>query len=164
MKGHFSTNININSINMRKIVTLTIALFCAQFTYAQMAEPVSWSFTAEKINESEYEITLTANIENGWYVYSQDLPKRGPVPTQINFDNNPNVVYEGKPQEVGTKKEDFDANFNMAVIKLTGRTKFVQKAKLVGGVPTIHGKLKYMTCNGEMCMPPKNIEFNIILE
>jgi Disulphide bond corrector protein DsbC len=162
MKGHFLTNINRRT--MRKIITLTIALFCAQFTYAQMSEPVSWSFTAEKINESDYEITLTANIESGWYVYSQDLPKRGPVPTQIKFDSDPNIVYEGKPTEVGTKKEDFDANFNMPVVKLTGRTKFVQKAKLVGGVPVVHGQLKYMTCNGEMCMPPKNVEFKIILQ
>jgi hypothetical protein len=162
MKGHFLTNIKVET--MRKIFTLTIALFCAQFTYAQMAEPVIWSFTAEKINESDYEITLTANIENGWYVYSQDLPKRGPVPTQIKFDSDPNIVFEGKPLEVGNKKEDFDPNFNMAVVKLTGRTKFVQKAKLVGGLPVIHGQLKYMTCNGEMCMPPKNVEFKIVLQ
>lgn len=162
MKGHFLTN--INSWTMRKILTLSIALFCAQFMYAQMAEPVIWSFTAEKINSTDYEITLTANIENGWYVYSQNLPKRGPVPTQINFTSDPNIVFEGKPQEVGTKKEDYDANFDMSVIKLSGRTKFIQKAKLVGGVPVIHGKLKYMTCNGEMCLPPKNVEFKIVLE
>ncbi len=162
MKGHFLTN---NSIyTMKKILTLSIALFCAQLTYAQLAEPVIWSFTAERISETDYEITLTANIEKGWYVYSQDLPKRGPVPTQINFDSDPNIVFEGKPLEVGNKKEDYDQNFDMSVVKLTGRTKFVQKAKLVGGTPVVHGKLKYMTCNGEMCMPPKNVEFKINLQ
>lgn len=149
---------------MKYLLTTTLALFFSVFAHAQMSEPVKWTFKSEKINRAEYEITLIADIEDGWYVYSQYLSKRGPVPTQINFNQNPNVVLDGKPQEVGDKKEDFDQNFNMNVVKLSGKTQFIQKIRVAGGVPEVNGKLMYMTCNGEMCMPPKQISFNVVLK
>ncbi len=140
--------------------TLTFSSFSAK---AQLAEPVKWSFSAEKINNEEYKLTLKADIADGWYVYSQELPKMGPVPTQIKFDNNQSIVLDGKALEVGEKKEDFDPTFNMKVVKLTGQSQFVQKVKVVGGAASIKGNLMYMTCNGQMCMPPKKVEFNISL-
>ena len=130
---------------------------------AQMAEPVKWTFNAEKITNTEFKLTLTATIQDGWYVYSQDLPAKGPIPTQIKFEQNPNFVLEGKPQELGERKEIFDQNFNMTVIKLIGKTEYVQRVKIVNGTPSVKGKLTYMTCNGELCMPPKKIDFNIVL-
>ena len=145
------------------ISTVIVALFT--FTAkAQMAEPVNWSFTAKKVSNSEYQITLTANIEEGWYVYSQEMPKKGPVPTRIDFENNPNIVLDGKPLEIGHKKEAYDENFNMNVIKLEGKTEFVQKVKIVGNAPSVRGKLEFMTCNGQMCMPPTKVNFNVPLE
>jgi thiol:disulfide interchange protein len=148
---------------MRFLMGLTLTMFFCFTAKAQMAEPVKWSFEATKINETEFEITLTASIEEGWYVYSQELSNKGPVPTQINFDKNPNIVLDGKPYEIGVKKEIFDENFNMTVAKLSDKTKYSQCIKLLGKTPSIKGKLTYMTCNGEMCLPPKNVEFNIDL-
>ena len=131
---------------------------------AQLAEPVKWSFKADKISTTEYKVTLTATMDEGWYVYSQDLSGKGPIPTRINFDPSQNIVFEGKPLELGNKKEVFDQNFNMTVTKLLGKTTYEQLIKLNGSETTsVKGKLLYMTCNGEMCMPPKNVDFNIAL-
>ena len=131
---------------------------------AQLAEPVKWSFKAEKISITEYKVTLTATMDEGWYVYSQDLSGKGPVATRINFDLSQNIEFEGKPLELGNKKEVFDQNFNMSVTKLLGKTTYEQLIKLNSSETTsVKGKLLYMTCNGEMCMPPKNIDFNIAL-
>ena len=128
-----------------------------------MAEPVIWTFAATKISNTEYQVTFTANIEQGWYVYSQEMPKKGPIPTKIDFERNPNIVLDGKPLEIGLKKESFDANFNMNVIKLEGKTQFVQKVKIVGNAPSVRGNLEFMTCNGQMCMPPEKVDFNVSL-
>ena len=150
---------------MKKLFTTIIAaLFLSFAAQAQMAEPVNWTFTAEKINANEYQIKLTANIEDGWFVYSQNLPKRGPVPTQIKFDENPNLVLNGKTEEVGAKKESFDETFNMTVIKFSGQTQFIQKVKVVGDALEVRGKLTFMTCNSETCMPPKKVAFNVSLK
>ena len=146
------------------IHTVIVALLFTFTAKAQMAEPVNWSFTAKKVSSSEYQITLTANIEEGWYVYSQEMLKKGPVPTRIDFENNPNIVLDGKPLEIGHKKEAYDENFNMNVIKLEGKTEFVQKVKIVGDAPSVRGKLEFMTCNGQMCMPPTKVNFNVPLE
>ena len=148
---------------LKLIPTVAFTLLLSFFANAQMAEPVNWSFSATKVSSSEYQVTLTASIEEGWYVYSQEMPKKGPIPTKIDFEHNPNIILDGKPQEIGQKKEAFDQNFQMTVIKLEGRTQFVQKVKVVGNAPSVRGNLIFMTCNGQMCMPPENVKFDVPL-
>ena len=149
---------------MKSTFIFMLSLILSISVRAQLAEPVQWSFKAEKVSPSEYKVILTATMDDGWYVYSQDLTGKGPVPTRINFDLSQNIVFEGKPLESGNKKEVFDQNFNMTVTKLLGKTTYEQLIKLNGiETPSVKGKLLYMTCNGEMCMPPKNIEFSIAL-
>ena len=160
LEGH-----NFNSSQFMKFtLILVLGLVLNSSVRAQLAEPVQWSFKAEKISTTEYKVTLTATMDEGWYVYSQDLSGKGPVATRINFDPSKNIVFEGKPLELGNKKEVFDQNFNMTVTKLLGKTTYEQMIKLNGNEKsTVKGKLLYMTCNGQMCMPPKNIDFNIPL-
>ena len=148
---------------LKAISTAVVTLLLSFTAQAQMAEPVNWSFTATKISLTEFQITLTASIDEGWYVYSQEMVKKGPVPTKIDFDQNPNIILDGKPLEIGQKKEVFDANFNMTVIKLEGKTQFVQKVKIVGNTPSVRGNLEFMTCNGQMCMPPAKVNFDVPL-
>lgn len=150
----------------RTLGVITAFLFFTVGVKAQMAEPVKWSFKSEKISnsESDYEITLIADIQEGWYVYSQEISGRGPIPTKINFEQNPNLQLQGKPMEIGDKKEIFDQNFNINVTKLSGTTQFIQKAIVKGGLPLIKGQLLYMTCNGQVCLPPKRINFDVILK
>ncbi len=150
----------------RTLGVIAAFIFFTVGVKAQMAEPVKWSFKSEKISnsESDYEITLIADIQEGWYVYSQEISGRGPIPTKINFEQNPNLQLQGKPMEIGDKKEIFDQNFNINVTKLSGTTQFIQKAIVKGGLPLIKGQLLYMTCNGQVCLPPKRINFDVILK
>jgi hypothetical protein len=148
---------------LKLIPTLIVTLLLCFTANAQMATPVDWTFKATKLSSTEFQVTLTANIEQGWYVYSQEMPSKGPIPTKIDFEKNPNIILDGKPLEVGSKKEGYDANFDMNVIKLEGKTEFVQKVKIVGDATSINGKLEFMTCNGEMCMPPVKVKFSVPL-
>ena len=38
---------------------------------AQILEPVKWESKVEKVSDSEFKIILQANIDKGWYIYSQ---------------------------------------------------------------------------------------------
>ncbi len=149
---------------MKRLFLLVVTVFALHISaYSQMAEPVLWSYKAEKLADNQYAITISADIADGWYVYSQDLPQHGPVPTKINFEQNPNIVLQGKPLEMGNKKETFDPNFQMTVTKFSGRTLFIQKISVTTTVPQVKGSLSYMTCNGQMCMPPRTVKFDVPL-
>ena len=65
-----------------------ILLFAFTSVFAQL-EPVKWSFQAERVSETEYDIIFTAKIDKGWSVYSPYLESdQGPIPTTFQFYNN----------------------------------------------------------------------------
>ena len=38
---------------------------------AQILEPVKWESEVEKISDTEYKLVFKANIDKGWYIYSE---------------------------------------------------------------------------------------------
>ena len=70
-------------------------VFLSFSTTAQILEPVTWEFESVKISETEYELIFTANIEEKWSVYSQNIEGFGPVPTSFEFDENSKVEFVG---------------------------------------------------------------------
>lgn len=142
------------------LVWLILINFVAK---AQMIEPVNWSYKSEQVGDNEYKISIIASIEAGWYMYSQDLNTETPVPTRIQIENNTSVSLEGKTLEIGSKKDSYDSNFHVNVKQLSGRTVYVQRIKVAANTPSVKGSLRYMTCNGQMCMPPKKVDFTVSL-
>jgi hypothetical protein len=145
--------------------TLLLALFSTlcNVCFGQY-DPVKWSFGSEKTGDNEYLINITADIEKGWYVYSQYLESAdGPVATSFVFENGEKVTLVGKTEETGTKHEGFDALFNMNIIKFSGKPVFKQKVKAQQG-SKVEGYLTFMTCDDEKCLPPKDVSFSIVLK
>ena len=80
---------------MKKILLAITFMFCGTFLFAQIvSNPVDWTATAKKIGDKTYEIHLTADIKDGWHIYSQTTAAGGPIPTSITFTKNPLVDYE----------------------------------------------------------------------
>ena len=53
------------------LLSLIFALLVGTFSaVAQMADPVSWTFSHEKTGDNEYTLTFKATIEAGWHMYS----------------------------------------------------------------------------------------------
>ena len=149
---------------MKIIFQVLLLSFFSISAWSQQAQPVKWTFESEKVTDNEYTITFTANAEDGWYVYSQFLDDGGPIPTTFEFDKESGIELVGKAKEVGNKKEGFDKLFEMTVVKFSGKTKFIQKVKTKNGTNEVKGYLTFMTCNGETCLPPTDVDFNISLE
>lgn len=145
------------------MIFLTFSLIFSTLTFAQFS-PVKWSHEANKIDKQEYELVFTAEVSDGWYVYSQFMEEGGPIPTSFVFNDNPAIELVGKTEEFGNKKEAFDELFEMDVIKFTGQTTFKQRIKLKGDAQEIKGYLTFMTCNGENCLPPKDVNFSFDLK
>ncbi|MFT6761303.1 MAG: hypothetical protein ACJATS_002500, partial [Psychroserpens sp.] len=69
----------------RIIISLLIAVTAVSGAFAQIFDPVDWSFKAERISETEAELTFTASIESGWHLYAQEIDGDGPIPTSFTF-------------------------------------------------------------------------------
>ena len=61
-------------------LTFTLGIF------SQIENPVEWSTSVEKVSDTEYILVSKATIEDGWHLYSQDVPEDGPIPTTFTFD------------------------------------------------------------------------------
>ena len=146
----------------KALLSLAVLLF-VNFGMAQM-DPVQWSFESQKVDDNHYDLIITADVNDGWYIYSQNMEEGGPIPTSFFFNVTPGFTPDGAPIEKGDKKEGYDEIFGMNVISLKGKVLFTQRIKLSGKVDKVSGYLEFMTCNGEVCMPPKSVDFDIPLK
>ena len=150
---------------MKKSLLLTFLFFAfATGVFAQIENPVQWSYTAKKIAPKTYELHMTANISHKWHIYAQDAGE-GPEPTTFNFSANPLVKLEGKVQEVGKLEKSYDPNFKSTLKFYADKVDFVQTVKLKSSASTVvKGTVTYMVCDDKKCLPPKEIPFSIKVE
>lgn len=150
---------------MKKLFAITLGLVMLNMANAQVRNPVQWDFSAKKVNATTYEVCLTANMENGWHVYSQHTPDGGPVPTTIQFAKNPLLTLSGDAKESGKKEQKFEELFGVDVIQFSNKVNFVQKVEVKGKTKTtLTGSVVFMTCNDRECLPPTTQKFSIALK
>jgi len=151
---------------MKRIVKTGFLLLFSNVLFAQIQNPVSWSVTSKKITDKTYEIHLTANIDNGWHIYSQTTPEGGPIPTNITFTKNPLVTLDGNVKEVGKMEKHVEPLFgNIDVKQFSNKVDFVQKIKLKAPVKTsVDLAVEFMVCNDRQCLPPSTRKFSIALK
>ena len=147
---------------MKKYLLVCLFASFGLIAGAQSSKEVKWTFAAKKVADKLYEVHLTASINGDWHLYAQNVGVDGPIPTTFSFTRNPLLSFDGKVQEVGKlikKKEDvWDGVVNYYEKSVT----FVQKVKLKSSAKTnLSGKVEFMVCNDEKCLPPAEIEFSV---
>ncbi len=127
-----------------------------------IVDPVKWRYDKQDLGNGEYLLRITATLDNGWYIYSQNIADGGPVPTTFTFKESPDVQLLGadKLQEVSShKKEGFDPIFKMKVTKFAQEVTFEKKVKLANPDAPVFGEVEFMTCDDTRCLPPAVEEF-----
>jgi len=119
---------------------------------------VDWNASVEKINTDQYEITFTANIKDGWYVYSQYLDEGGPLPTTFEFEDGVKVADE-EDEDGEIVKDYMDSTFEMQVKKFGGVATF-KKIITLSSSNKIEGNLLFMACDDERCLRPQRKTFS----
>lgn len=149
---------------MKKFLGLGILiLFAVGSAFAQIENPVKWTFSSKKTGDKQYEVSLTATIAPGWHLYAQD-PGEGPEPTAITFTKNPLLKEEGKITEDGKLLKEYDPNYNSVLKFYANKVTFTQKFKSKSAAATFaKGSVKFMVCNDKKCLPPKSMPFSIKL-
>jgi thiol:disulfide interchange protein len=134
------------------------------FDLAKIEEPVEWKFEALQIDESNYELIFTAQIEKGWHIYSQKLPEGdGPVPTSFLFESNSDVVLVDVVSESEEVIEKYDPNFDMELRYFENVAVFKQKITVIASQTVLSGAITFMSCDEEKCLPPEDVEFKFEL-
>jgi thiol:disulfide interchange protein DsbD len=150
---------------MKKFITASFLLLFTNLLFAQIQNPVSWTATAKKIADKTYEIHLTANINNGWHIYSQTTPEGGPVPTNISFTKNPLFQLQGTAKEAGKLEQHNEPLFGVDVKQFSDRVDFVHVVKLKANVKTSADvAVEFMVCNDKQCLPPSTKKFSVPLK
>ena len=143
---------------LRNIILFIV--FLSFNSNAQILEPVSWEFETVKINDTEYELVFTANIDDKWSVYSQFIDGLGPVPTSFEFDENSKIEFiSGVIEEETNRITEQDLIFEIIVSKFYSQAKFTQKVIVKDKNTSISGYLTFMTCDDTRCLPPTDIDF-----
>ena len=144
---------------MKQLLTLFTLFFTIFQLQGQVIEPVKWSFKSNPTADGNYELYFSANIEDGWYVYSQDIGEGGPVPTSFTFEENGDFEQIGEIKEMGNLIEKHDKMFDMMIKKYPKRLTFVAKVKPLKTKSKVAGYLEFMTCDDMRCLPPEEVEF-----
>ena len=153
-------------ITMKKALLFLSIIFASIIASAQMANPVSWTFSSNKVSENVYEVQMIATIQNGWHLYSQTQPKDAiAIPTSFSFNDNPLVVLDGKIKETGKLEKFKDDELGVSANQYSKQVVFSQKVKLKGKAKSnVGGNVTFQTCDDKKCLPPKTVKFSIALK
>jgi len=156
-----SSGLYQNRIIMRQRFSLLWLLVAIAFpAFSQIENPVHWTTEWKQIKGNEFELTLIASADPGWYIYSQYLESDdGPIRTSIRFESGAHFSLMGKAKEEGKRKEGYDEMFDMNIIKFSGKVRFVQRVKVLDTSKPIKGTVEFMTCDDERCLPPNEEPF-----
>ncbi|MEA3477712.1 MAG: cytochrome c biogenesis protein CcdA [Bacteroidota bacterium] len=142
----------------KRLILLIAAVLLNTVLFAQILEPVKWSFESKMINDNEAELIFKATIEEHWHLYSQDIPMTPPA-TTFTFDTVPGYERIGEVTE-SEYIEEYDPNFEMTLKYFSDEAIFKQKIKLLSKDPVaVTGYLEFMCCDDTKCLPPSDVEF-----
>jgi len=139
---------------MKKILALLVLLFSMQTLFAQL-EPVKWKTSVEKISGTEYNLIYSAEIEDYWHLYAQNLPEGGAIPTSFVYDS---IARTNDFKLVGKTKESksitkFDNVFQMDLTYFDNEAIFTQKVKILNSdISSIVAEVEYQACDDTKCI------------
>jgi thiol:disulfide interchange protein len=152
---------------MVRKLTITVTylfLFPLLMLQGQVLEPVTWSFGTEKTGDNKFDIVMTAEIDNGWHLYAMDIAEGGPIATSFTFEEPSGYALEGKPVAIDKPEVKFDNSFGMDIGMHSVRAGFRQKITVTQYPATVKGFVTFMSCDDKQCLPPRDIEFSLVIK
>lgn len=146
-----------------RIIASIVVAATASVAYGQIVNPVDWSWKLSMDNATEGKVVFTAKIDNGWHIYSTNVPEGGPHATNITFANIDGARLVDGLVESRKPVEKFDDMFSLNIGTWEGEVSFTQKFVLTDGNTgcSLSGKIEAMACNSGSCTPPKTVPFEV---
>ena len=142
-------------------VVFSLVLIGVLSAFAEVLQPVKWESSIKMTDATNGVMTFTATIDDGWHMYSMNLPKDGPVSLSINWDKLDGVKLIGNPTPNRAPHEQVDMVFKMRLGWWTKGITITQNfATTEGQSYNIEGSVRYMVCNDKTCQAPENEPFS----
>jgi len=128
--------------------------------YTQILQPVHWSYAAKRLSSDEAVVFFRAKIDLGWHIYGLNEPENGPTKSVISLAESTSYAPEGSviaPKPI----EKYETSFQMTVHYYENSVTFQQKVKLKAGKTTVNGRIGFMACNSQKCLPPDEVDFHV---
>lgn len=147
---------------MKKSLFIILLLATSINLFAQIFDPVQWTYQLERQNDTLAVCTIKATIEKGWHLYTPFLPDDGPRPTTIQFTKAQGLEPLGTLQTPQDTVSNYDENFDMVLSYYEKEALFTQKFKITGTEAIgVEGYVEFMACNDQMCLPPQTLDFTV---
>lgn len=147
---------------MKKLLFFVFFAFFSLGLFSQDLHPVTWSF--ELVYQGygvPSKLIFNATIEDGWYLYAQDLAEGGPIPTHFYFDEVDGVEFPVFCEEASEYTvEKYDEMFAMDLKKFKHFVAFTQEIIIPEQLENITGYLEFMCCDDTQCLAPELVTFN----
>ena len=123
------------------------------------AETVAWSASvAPEAKSGEATLNLRAKVQDGWHVYALKQLPGGPTPLLVKVD--PNDIASAGGEAVGSKPTRIhDPDFNLDTEFYTRAFTVSLPLRLAAhgskGQRQLPVSVRFQTCNGQICQPPK---------
>ena len=124
-------------------------------------DPITFETQVNKISENTFELVTTANIQNKWRLYSQNLSSGGAIPTEFIFNNKSQSI-----KLIGDVKESqsitkFDPIFQVEQSYFENKSTFTQLIETNKTIDNISAVIAYQACDDIVCIfREANLIFN----
>jgi hypothetical protein len=127
-------------------------------------DTVSWTVQPQDAaKKSHATLTLHGTVTPGWHVYSLKQLPDGPTPLVVTVAANAVAAADGAPagstpSKVHDPAFDLDTQFYAGAFTLTVPVRF--KPHAGAGSQVIPVDVRFQTCNGRVCQPPKTVRLS----
>lgn len=149
---------------MKNVITALIFVLAASLgvTQAQIMNPVKWDVATRMTGDAKGEVVMTAAIQPGWHVYSNDVdPEIGPTPLEINWSKLDGVKLVGGLKADKTPHVEFDNMFEAELSWWTESVTLRQPFEATASEFAIDLTLRFSACNDQNCIPPSKESFSL---
>ncbi|HVW73655.1 MAG TPA: protein-disulfide reductase DsbD domain-containing protein [Rhizomicrobium sp.] len=126
-------------------------------------DTVAWSVSPANVTKGHRALlTLSGQVQPGWHVYGLKQAPSGPTPLVVALERN-DVARAAGPVtgSPATTYHDpafgLDTHFYSSAFTLTLPVRLTSHAS---GAQTIPVSVRFQTCNGRICQPPKTVHLS----
>jgi thiol:disulfide interchange protein DsbD len=147
-----------------------IALFAtgqppSQTPATQARDPVRWSANVTDAKRAvrpgdRFDVQLSAQLDQGWHLYSLTPVPQGPAPTIIGLPDGQPFALAGEITEP-LPQSRYDPNFDRDTWYFDDAVTFVVPVKVEAtarpGAQSVSVAVSFQVCDSHLCLPPKRV-------
>lgn len=143
---------------LRKLIGIGFFLAYPFFIAAQIPSPISFQIgehPSEIVTGQQILVTVNAEIEEPWHLYSILIEGEGPIPTTFS-SKNAGIQVATKNVTESTATRMMDPNFGIEVGWHSSIATFTVPITVLNpDLDVISFEVRYMACDDKSCLPPR---------